>query len=184
MRSDLRIAFSILLLAIAALGCVDLLFDWKGIGLLHAAVEGLAILLCICLLALLWFQVEKSVKISESHRRQAEQEFREFKLRNRQTLDQFRSALHEQFGRWDFSDAEIRVAEGLIRGYSLREIAARAGRSVKTVQNQSTAIYQKSGMTGRADLSAFFLSDMIGEDLDAEDKEEPVQSKDQADSVN
>ncbi|MCE9598932.1 MAG: helix-turn-helix transcriptional regulator [Spirochaetia bacterium] len=166
MTQNLRIVFSILLLSIALLGCIDLALDWGDTGLLHTAVEGMAILLCLVLLGLIWRQIERTIKISESDRGRTELEFLEFKRRNRDTLDQFRSAMHDQFARWNFSQTEMRVAEGLIRGYSLREIAGRANRSVKTVRNQSTSVYGKAGMTGRADLAAFFLSDLMGEDSD------------------
>jgi DNA-binding NarL/FixJ family response regulator len=38
------------------------------------------------------------------------------------------------------------------------------GRSERTVRNQTLSIYRKSGMTGRSDLSAFFLQDIMGEE--------------------
>ncbi|MBL8018778.1 MAG: helix-turn-helix transcriptional regulator [Leptospirales bacterium] len=164
MRRGLRITFAVILLVIASLGCVDLALDWGKTGMVHASIEAIAILLCLLLLVLGWMHVERTVKVSEDDRLRTEQAFQDFKARNKDTLRQFHEAMCEQFARWGFTESESRVAEGLIRGYSLREIAARAGRSVKTVRNQSTAIYARAGMTGRADLAAFFLSDLMQDD--------------------
>ena len=48
-----------------------------------------------------------------------------------------------------------------LKGLSLKEIAAARGTSEKTARVQSGAVYAKSGLAGRSELSAFFLEDLL-----------------------
>lgn len=66
-------------------------------------------------------------------------------------------AIERQFGRWELTAAERGVAMLLLRGMSHKEIAQARETSERTVRQQSLAIYRKSGVRGRAELSAFFL---------------------------
>jgi DNA-binding CsgD family transcriptional regulator/large-conductance mechanosensitive channel len=88
-------------------------------------------------------------------------ELRRYRQENRNTLEMLRRAMNDQFSRWHFSPEEQRVARLIIQGLSFREIAARMNKSEKTIRNQSLSIYEKSGMTGRNDLAAFFLLDIL-----------------------
>jgi hypothetical protein len=49
----------------------------------------------------------------------------------------------------------------LLKGFSHKEIARLRRTSEMTVRQQATAVYQKSGLGGRAELSAFFLDDLL-----------------------
>ena len=49
----------------------------------------------------------------------------------------------------------------LLKGLSLKEISLVRGVSEKTARAQSFAVYAKSGLGGRAELSAFFLEDLL-----------------------
>jgi DNA-binding CsgD family transcriptional regulator len=70
-------------------------------------------------------------------------------------------AIDLQFGRWQLSAAEKEVALLLLKGLSLKEIAEIRNVSEKTARAQSFSIYSKSGLSGRAQLSAFFLEDLM-----------------------
>jgi DNA-binding NarL/FixJ family response regulator len=48
-----------------------------------------------------------------------------------------------------------------LKGLSLKDIALARGVSEKTVKQHNLTIYQKSGLAGRAELSAFFLQDLL-----------------------
>ncbi len=43
----------------------------------------------------------------------------------------------------------------------MKEVATARGVSERTARQQATAVYQKSGLSGRADLAAFFLEDLL-----------------------
>lgn len=66
-----------------------------------------------------------------------------------------------QFGSWGLSDTEKDVAWLILKGFSFLEIAEMRNRSERTIRQQAGAIYAKSGMRSRAELSAFFLEDMF-----------------------
>jgi DNA-binding CsgD family transcriptional regulator len=70
-------------------------------------------------------------------------------------------AIDEQLLGWGLTEAERQVALLLLKGLSMKEIAAVRGTSERTVRQQSLAIYRKSGLAGRAELSAFFLEDLL-----------------------
>jgi DNA-binding CsgD family transcriptional regulator len=70
-------------------------------------------------------------------------------------------AIDAQFQAWRLTDAEREVALLLLKGLSLREIAGLRETSERTVRQQSLAVYRKAGLAGRADLSAFFLEDLL-----------------------
>lgn len=89
------------------------------------------------------------------------EELRRYRQENRDAFETLRRAMNDQFGRWGFSPEEQKAARLIIRGLSFREIAARLNKSEKTIRNQSLSIYEKSGMTGRNDLAAFFLLDIL-----------------------
>ncbi len=70
-------------------------------------------------------------------------------------------AMDRQFDRWAFTHAEREVALMLLKGRTHREIAQARGTGEQTVRQQSLAVYRKAGIAGRAELSAFFLSDLL-----------------------
>lgn len=69
--------------------------------------------------------------------------------------------IDQQFDAWDLTDAEKQVAFLLVKGMSLKEIARIREASERTVRQQATSVYAKSGVAGRAELSAFFLEDLL-----------------------
>ncbi len=84
-----------------------------------------------------------------------------WRAESRALLDGLGQAIDTQFGRWNYTEAEREVALLLLKGLSTKEIAAIRGVSERTVREQARSIYSKSGLTGRAALSAFFLEDLL-----------------------
>jgi DNA-binding CsgD family transcriptional regulator len=70
-------------------------------------------------------------------------------------------AIDDQFMRWTLTPAEKEVALLLLKGMSMKEVAEIRNCSERTARHHSLAIYQKSGLGGRAELSAFFLEDLL-----------------------
>jgi DNA-binding NarL/FixJ family response regulator len=69
--------------------------------------------------------------------------------------------MDERFEAWGLTPAERDVALGLLKGKSHKVIAYETGRSERTVRQHAVAVYQKSGLGGRAELSAFFLEGVM-----------------------
>ncbi len=66
-----------------------------------------------------------------------------------------------QLNKWGLSTAEKEIALLLLKGFSNREISELRGTSEKTVTQQITSIYLKSGLRSRPEFSAFFLEDLL-----------------------
>lgn len=66
-----------------------------------------------------------------------------------------------QFEQWGLSPAERETALMLLKGFSLKQIASLTGRSERTVRQHAIAVYDKSGLGGRAELAGFFLGDLL-----------------------
>lgn len=69
--------------------------------------------------------------------------------------------IDQQFDGWHLSFAEKEVALLLLKGFSLQEIADIRGVSERTARQQATRVYDKAGLRGRAELSAYFLEDLM-----------------------
>ena len=72
-------------------------------------------------------------------------------------------AIATQFQAWGMTDAEADVAGLMLKGLSHREIATLRQCSEVTVRQHATVIYRKSGLSNRAQLTAFFLEDLLPE---------------------
>ena len=79
----------------------------------------------------------------------------------RTLLNGLGEAIDAQFSRWNLTEAEREVALLLLKGLSLKEIAAVRATTERTVRAQARSLYGKAGLTGRAALSAFFLEDLL-----------------------
>ena len=79
-------------------------------------------------------------------------------------------AIADQFKRWKLSAAEIDIAGLMLKGASLKEIAMARDTSEATIRQQAQSIYRKSGLSGRAELSAYFLESLFAEAEDVAGK--------------
>jgi DNA-binding CsgD family transcriptional regulator len=70
-------------------------------------------------------------------------------------------AIDQQFERWSLSPAEKEVALLLLKGLSHKELAEVRSVTEATARQQARAVYKKAGLSGRNDLAAFFLEDLL-----------------------
>ena len=84
--------------------------------------------------------------------------------RSRQTeIAAMGQAIADQLRQWGLSPAEADVAGLLLKGCSMKEIALARDTSEATIRQQAQTVYQKSGLSGRAELSAYFLDSLFSE---------------------
>jgi len=69
--------------------------------------------------------------------------------------------MNKQFADWELSKSEREVALLLIKGMSMKEISGLRQVKEKTVRQQATQIYAKSGYSGRHELAAHFIEDLL-----------------------
>lgn len=70
-------------------------------------------------------------------------------------------AIDDQFRAWQLTPAEIDIAGLMLKGASLKEIALARDTAEATIRQQAQSIYRRSGLTGRAELSAYFLESLF-----------------------
>ena len=169
-----------ILLAVIAGGAVDLVLDapeqWASFHVLYEVGLVAAALATTVWLWRGWGRAEESVsdlRRSLSERQAERDAWRERAMR---ALEGMGRALDEQFATWQLTPAEREVALMLLKGHGHKQIAAATGRSERTVRQHAVAVYQKSGLQGRAELAAFFLEDLVVPGASAPDHELPPQA--------
>lgn len=162
---QLRLPLTALLVAIVAGGIVDLVLDapqtWLSI---HVIYELALIGAALALTAWLWqgwWRAETSAGVLRLTLAERQAERDAWRARAERALEGMGRAVDEQFRAWQLTPAEREVALLLLKGHGHKQIAAATGRSERTVRQHAVAVYQKSGLQGRAELAAFFLEDLV-----------------------
>jgi DNA-binding CsgD family transcriptional regulator len=91
----------------------------------------------------------------------SEEEAARWRNEARDLLKGLGAALDRQFERWALSPAEKEVALLLLKGLSHKEVAEVRSITDATARQQARAVYKKAGLSGRNDLAAFFLEDLL-----------------------
>ena len=161
----LRWLLMVALLAITLGGSIDLVLDrparWLTFHVLFELTMIGGALLFATTLWLGWWRAEQSVsrlRRSLEHRRQERDAWRDSA---RLALRGLGEAVDRQFHAWGLTPAEREVALLLLKGRSHKQVAQATGRSERTARQHASAVYQKAGLAGRAELSAFFLEDLM-----------------------
>jgi DNA-binding CsgD family transcriptional regulator len=160
-----RIGLSILLVAIAVGGTVDLALDRPhSPGAFHLVFETGLLVLSLGAVALLWLRWLGTRRAlarvrEELEGRRAERDA--WRARAEKLLRGLGEAIDAQLRGWNLTPAERETALFLLKGYGHKEIASLLGKSERTVRQHAVAVYRKSGLGGRAELSAFFLEDLL-----------------------
>jgi DNA-binding CsgD family transcriptional regulator len=74
---------------------------------------------------------------------------------------EYSKLIQNQFETWQLSQSEQEIAFLLLKGLSFIEIAAIRQTKEKTVRQQASEIYRKSGVNGRHAFSAWFFEDFL-----------------------
>lgn len=91
----------------------------------------------------------------------ANQQAQQWREANRELIAGLAVQIQKQFDDWQLTPAEAEVGLLMLKGLSHGEIAQLRKASERTIRDQARAVYRKSGMTGRTELSAFFLEDLL-----------------------
>jgi DNA-binding CsgD family transcriptional regulator len=165
LQASERTVIASVLALVALLAAVDLTVDLRqGVASWHVLAEAaLAAAACFGVFHLLrgvW-RLRRRLDVQDrdfvAYRQQAEA----WQEGSRKYVEGLSRSIGLQLDGWKLSAAEKEVAFLLLKGLSLKEIAAARGTSEKTARVQSSAIYMKAGLAGRSELSAFFLEDLL-----------------------
>jgi DNA-binding CsgD family transcriptional regulator len=158
--------------AIALLAALDVLSDLReGTTGGHVIAEGSIVVVGMLGAA---FMARRLLRLVGSERvaraqalelaerlRASEAEASRWRDEARDVLQGLGAAIDRQFERWALSPAEKEVALLLLKGLSHKEIADVRNITEATARQQARAVYKKAGLTGRHDLAAFFLEDLL-----------------------
>lgn len=161
-------AFSLM----ACLAAVDLVSDLgEGTPASHAIVEGLILLVGFVGAALVARKLAQTTRLARAAAVRAQSlagelarsaaEAARWRSEARALMQGLGQAIDDQFDRWRLSQAEKEVALLLLKGLSHREIAELRSVTEATARQQARAVYKKAGLSGRHDLAAFFLEDLM-----------------------
>jgi DNA-binding CsgD family transcriptional regulator len=144
---------------------VDLVADMVRNQLdLHVITEVFGILLSLGGLAMMWRLLSRTRTRAQDLAQALDgtrADLSRWRGEAAQLLDGLGALIDQQFREWDLSPAESEVALLLLKGLSLKEIAGVRRSSEPTVRQQAQAVYRKADLTGRAELAAFFLEDLL-----------------------
>ena len=165
LRNRERILVAIILLAIALVVGGDVITDFQeGVGLWHLIAEGVASILALFGVFMLFkgsFALRREVKKQGAALAEVRKEAENWRAEARRYAEGLSTAIDAQLAKWQLTPAEKEVAFLLLKGLSLKEVASVRETSEKTARVQSMSIYAKSGLSGRSELSAFFLEELL-----------------------
>lgn len=155
----------IVLLIFSLFFIFDIVHDLnQGIAFSHVIHE--VILFGVSFAALIWqvrviFLKNKSLTALNLELLETKKSYQEWKNKTHSQSVEIRQMIDQQFLVWHLSQSEKDVALLLIKGLSMKEIAEIRQTQEKTVRQQATTIYKKAGLSGRQELAAFFLEDIL-----------------------
>jgi DNA-binding CsgD family transcriptional regulator len=150
--------------AISLFAIIALLIGWdviadqrESVNFGHMAIELFVMLVAASGTILLWLQLHRV----QSDLARALIENEQWREENLELIQGLGAAIHKQFGSWHLTKAEAEVGLFILKGLSHKGIAQIRQTSERTIREQARALYRKSGLSGRAELSAFFLEDLL-----------------------
>ncbi len=160
-----RFVIASILIIVTILVSIDIFTDSReGVILWHVLVEGF---IALAALAGVLYLLRGTINLQRRLRQEIE-DFSAFKKEaetwredSKKYIDGLAHAIDQQLTKWKLTVAEKEVAFLLLKGLSLKEIADVRKTTEKTARVQSMAIYSKAGISGRSELSAFFLEDLL-----------------------
>ncbi len=161
-----QILVGIALLVLVCAGIFDLIEDRaEGATVLELSLDFIVSVFVGGTLLYIWKKKPAATKTRNKHLerkiRMSNQDLILWKSRASKLLLGLGLEIDQQFDSWVLTKAEKEVALLLIKGISLKELAYLRSTNEKTVRQQASSIYSKANLESRAELSAFFLEDLL-----------------------
>ncbi len=161
-----RWVITAILFGTAVIVGADLITDSReGVRWWHLAAEGsvaLTALLGVVFLLRGSFALKRSLAVEVLKSNTLQEKAEEWRKKAKTHTEGLSQEIDRQLESWKLSPSEKEVSLLLLKGLSLKEIADIRKTTEKTARAQSAAIYEKSGLSGRSELAAYFLEDLLG----------------------
>lgn len=165
MNNNERWIIAAILFVVAVLASIDIYNDFfEGVALWHISIEaivGFVALTGVFYLIRGRFRLQHSLAQEQQFSKDLQAEAENWKQVSEKYVKGLSVEIENQLDRWGLTEAEKEVSFLLLKGLSNKEIAEVRGTSTQTIRSQTNAIYTKSGLSGRSELSAFFLEDLL-----------------------
>lgn len=162
---DLIIA--VVLGLIMTLNSLDVVTDiGLGVPRWHIIEESLIVLASgLCFLYLLWEMRQRTVQMRQlaATLGSADRQLKDITEEMSRARHSYSEVIQQQFQAWGLTIGEQQVAMLLLKGLSFKEIAVVRDTREKTVRQQASTIYGKSGLEGRHAFAAWFLEDFLAD---------------------
>jgi DNA-binding CsgD family transcriptional regulator len=163
--SERRGAVALYLALAFAFLVIDPILDLRGgEGLHHVLIEAvMALFTLVGLAAIFWDIRQERARRGRLERDllDAHSDAARWRAEAQGLLAGLGQAIDRQFQRWGLTPAERDVGILLLKGLSHKEAADIRATSERTVRQQARELYRKAGVGGRAELSAWFLEDLL-----------------------
>ncbi len=150
---------------IMALNLVDVITDiGLGVPRWHIIEESIIVLAsALGVIYLLWEMRQRTRKLEQlAHNlSKADRDLADITDAMQTARREYSEVIQQQFNQWQLTKSEQQVAILMLKGLSFREIASLRETREKTVRQQASTIYAKSGLDGRHTFSAWFLEDFL-----------------------
>lgn len=145
---------------------LDIVGDYRdGVPWTHLLTELLILSLSIAGIVYfgrLYYQMTQlKINVLQQNLAIAYQQAQQWRAANHELISGLALQIQKQFDLWQLTPAEAEVGLLMLKGLSHAEIARVRSSSERTIRDQARAIYRKSGVAGRSELSAFFLEDLL-----------------------
>lgn len=144
----------------------DVIYDYReGASMAHMIIEGSLVVASFVLITILSTGIWRQSQSIRQLKAELDEEKENGEPLRPASLEAARhdmaAVLQSQFEGWELTRTEKEVAMLLLKGLSFKEIAAVRDTLEKTVRQQASSIYRKSGLNGRHAFSAWFIEDFL-----------------------
>lgn len=161
----LRLLLAVVLVATIVGGAIDLYLDapesWRSAHVLYELLLIATALATSVVLWRGWWRSRRTLAEAQAALASHAAERQAWRASAEAALADFAKAVDDRFVAWGLTPTERDIALRLLKGHSHKQVAFETGRSERTVRQHAVAVYHKSGLAGRAELSAFFLEDLL-----------------------
>ncbi len=144
---------------------IDVMNDLaEGTDFNHVALEVVVFALSFVTLGWLIFDIRRQTREINTLREELDSARKPIQKPEKYLLDakiNLSQVISQQFDDWQLTTSEKDVGWLLLKGLSLKEIAAIRDTLEKTVRQQASSIYKKSSLSGRHAFSAWFIEDAL-----------------------
>ncbi|SKA77304.1 regulatory protein, luxR family [Thiothrix eikelboomii] len=160
-----EVFFVVLLIIITLLTTSDLISDYlEGTEAWHLSIEALVVLMSVGGIAYLlqaFIKRQRELDAIKAQLAQTKDDLSEARQQISAAGQAYSQVIQKQFETWQLTPSEKEVASLLLKGLSFDEIANVRNTKEKTVRQQATAIYRKSGLSSRHEFAAWFFEDFL-----------------------